>query len=126
MAQVTIEGSKTNPTTFLKPGARITVERTSYINKLIAHGYVNTVQTHEEIRDSPEAIMSAIEEKVDEEYAAAAAEHALTGAPARNASTDDWRAYLTDKGFAIPATATRAQMITAWEASQKPHGESVD
>lgn len=121
MAQVTIEGSKVTPTTFLKAGARITVERTNYISKLIARGYVNLIQVHE----SPETIMSTIEQEVDEQREAAASEHALTGAPARNGLTDDWRKFLSGKGFEIPETATRAEMIEAWEAS-RTHGQPVD
>ncbi|ASU00805.1 hypothetical protein NTR1_43 [Nocardia phage NTR1] len=44
MARVTIEGSIT-PSTFLARGARLTVERTSYIDKLISRGYVTVVAT---------------------------------------------------------------------------------
>lgn len=122
MAQITIEGSKTTPTTFLKAGSRITVERTGYIDKLIARGYVNVVQIHE----SPKTIMNEIEQEVDEQRDAAAKEHALTGAPARNALTEDWRTYLTDRGFAGLENATRAEMIAAWEEDQANRGLPVD
>lgn len=127
MAQVTIEGSKVTPTTFLKPGARITVERTPYINRLISRGYVNLVSKAEPIHESEDSIMNGIAQEVDEQRKAAAREHSLTGAPARNALTDDWRAFLTSKGFDVPEAATRADMINAWEASQRTdNGAPVD
>lgn len=126
MTQITIEGSTTTPTTFLKAGARITVERTSYIDKLIGRGYVNVVQVHEPIHESTPAIMNEIEQEVDGQREAAAAEHALTGAPARNGLTEDWRNYLTERGFSGLETATRAEMIAAWEEDQARRGQSVD
>lgn len=125
MTQVTIEGSKTNPNTFLKPGAQITVERTSLIDKLLRRGFVNLIETPDPIHEPTPAIMNEIEQEVDEQREAAASEHALTGAPARNASTEDWRTYLSGKGFAVPESATRAEMIAAWEASQTD-GPAVD
>lgn len=126
MTQVTIEGSKTIPNTFLKPGAQITIERTSLIDKLLRRGFVNLIETPEPIHESAPAIMNDIEQEVDEQRELAAKEHALTGAPARNASTEDWRTYLTDRGFSGLETATRAEMIAAWEEDQANRGQSVD
>lgn len=40
MAQVTIEGSRTTPSTYLAAGDRITVELTPFVQKMIRSGYV--------------------------------------------------------------------------------------
>jgi hypothetical protein len=106
MAQITIEGSKTTPTTFLKPGKRITVERTSLINRLLAKGYVTLVP-------DPSA-KEHVEQIVDDQREAAAKERALTGEPAESAAKSVWAEFLTGRGVDYPADATKAQMIEAW------------
>ena len=50
MARVTLEGSIT-PSTFLARGARLTVEHTPYIEKLIRKGYVNVVGTPDAVAE---------------------------------------------------------------------------
>lgn len=44
MSQVTIEGSAITPSTFLPAGERRTVERTDFVEKLIAKGYVTVIE----------------------------------------------------------------------------------
>lgn len=114
MAQVTIEGSRVTPTTFLAPGARITVERTPYIDKLLSRGYVNLVATQ------PAA--EHVEQIVTAQREAAASEHSLTGAPAKDALKSVWAEFLESKNIEYPADATKAQMIEAWEG----HGADAE
>lgn len=110
MAQVTIEGSKTTPTTFLAAGVRVTVERTDYINKLIKRGYVHV------IADQP--AKEHVEQVVETQREAAANEQALTGVPPESAAKSVWADWLTAHEVTYAADATKAQMIEAWNASQ--------
>lgn len=109
MAQITIEGSKTTPTTFLKPGARITVERTPFINKLLSRGYVNLVPA-QPAKEHGEQIVTTQRET-------AANERSLTGAPAESAAKSVWAEFLAaqEPPVEYPADATKAQMIEAWD-----------
>lgn len=109
MAQITIEGSKVTPTTFLKPGARITVERTRYIDNLLRRGYVNLIAVHEQADPQP----------VDE---VPAPEPDPFGEPPESAAKSVWAEFLTTKGVEFPSGATKADMITAWNESQ--HGDA--
>lgn len=118
MAYVTIEGSVTTPSTFLAPRARITVERTTYIDKLIARGYVNVIE-----RITPEAAADEVEQATECQREAAASEHALTGAPPRNGRTEEWAKFLESKGYRVDPAANRDALIAAWDAIQK---ESAD
>jgi hypothetical protein len=117
MAQVTIEGSKTIPTTFLRPGRRLTVERTPFINKLISKGYVNVVA------DQP--AVEHVVQIVETQREAAKNEKALTGAPAESAAKSVWAEFLDSRGVEYPADATKAQMIEVWERYVS-NGVSVD
>lgn len=106
MAQVTIEGSKTTPTTFLAPGRRITVERTSYINKLLSRGYVDLIEEH------------AAEAQAEPETKAEDAPETDLAVPAESAAKSMWADFLDTRGVTYPADSTKAQMIEAWNASQ--------
>lgn len=115
MARVTIEGSIT-PSTFLRRGARITVERTDYIDKLIRRGYVTVVQ------DFPAAAAAAAEEvaqTVQAQHAAVDAERQLSGTPARNASRDEWAAFMGDRAQ-FDDSHTRNDLIQMWDEIQSP------
>lgn len=112
MAQVTIEGSKTTPTTFLKAGARITVERTRYIDNLLRRGYVNLIAVHEQADPQP----------VDE---VPAPEPDAFGAPPESAAKSVWAEFLTERGVEYPADATKAQMIEVW-SSRGTDAQPVD
>jgi hypothetical protein len=102
MAQITIEGSKTTPTTFLAPGRRITVERTDYINKLLSRGYVNLVeQPKAEVPAEPEAEVKNAP-KIE--------------APAESAAKSVWADFL---GIEDSSQMTKAEMIEEWNA-RKP------
>lgn len=107
MAQITIEGSKVTPTTFLKPGAQITVERTGYIDNLLRRGYVNLIRIHEQ--DDPQP--------VDE---TPAMESDASGEPPESAAKSVWAAFLAEQDVEYPADATKAQMIEAWNARPQP------
>lgn len=113
MAQITIEGSKTTPTTFLKPGARITVERTPYINKLISKGYVHLV------KDQPAA--EHIDQVVAEQRPAADNEQ-FTGAPPESAAKSVWAEFL---GIEDASQMTKAEMIEQWR-SRDADAQPVD
>lgn len=101
MAQVTVEGSHITPSTFLAPGARVTVEHTKYIANLIKRGYVNLIRFHEPIHESAPVIMN--EPEADP-----------FGSPPESAAKTVWAEFLTEQGVAYPDGATKAQMIEAW------------
>ncbi len=103
MAQVTIEGSSILKSTFLKPKARITVERTKYIDNLIRRGYVNLIAVHEDIREPEPVIMN--EPEADP-----------FGTPPESATKAVWQEFLTEQGVAYPADATKAELLEAWSA----------
>lgn len=102
MAQVTIEGSRVTPTTFLKAGARITVEHTPYIAKMIARGYVNLVKMHESAPANMNAELEPLPEPV----------------PSRGASREAWADFLTALGMEFDADAGRNDLIAIYDATQ--------
>lgn len=97
---ITIEGTVT-PSTLLPRGDRMTVSRSSFIEKLIAKGYVRVVDA------------------VDESPAVPDVEVAV---PAKNAKREDWKAFLEFQGVPFPDDATRDDMIAIWYAD---HGQTV-
>lgn len=105
MARVTVEGSLT-PSTFLARGARLTVERTSYIEKLIRKGYVVVVG------NSP--VIQEIESIVQPQLAATAAERRIVQAPFISALKSEWAEFLDSQGVAYPEGATKSEMIARW------------
>lgn len=107
MARITIEGSRVTPTTFLAPGARVTVERTPYISNLIRRGYVDLVAVHDD--SEPEFTKAEV--------------GGMFGAPPETAAKAVWAGFLTEHGVEYSVNATKAQMIEAWEASR---GEDAD
>lgn len=117
MTRVTIEGTIT-PSTFLGTGKRVTVERTPYISKLIARGYVRVVG------DPP--AKAEVEQIVDTAREAAARELALTGAPSRTALKEVWVAFLEEAQVPYPANATKTRMIEIWEAHRKSLSDTPD
>lgn len=107
MARVTIEGTIT-PSTFLRRGAQITVERTSYIEKLIKRGFVKVVREYP-VEKEVVQIVEAQREAVDNE-------RQLSGTPARNASRDKWADFLGDEGVPFEEGATRDELIATWDS----------
>lgn len=107
MARVTIEGSIT-PSTFLRRGHRMTVERTDYIEKLIRGGYVVVV------RDLPAE--TEVAEVVDAQLQAARAESEIRNdPPARNAKRSDWADFLESQDIEVGEFDTRDELIARWD-----------
>lgn len=115
MAHVTLEGTIT-PSTFLGRGARLTVERTPYIDKLIRRGFVRVVTESATgtgaTVDTARAVVAA--QAAQDEPAAPT--DAPTREPGRNASTEDWSEFMRAQGFDVAADASRADLIDAWDA----------
>lgn len=88
---VTIRGSVT-PSVALPRGAERTVLLTPKVQRLIDRGYV-TVTKREVIAPLPPA------------------------PPAYSASRQAWADFLNGLGYAVPDTATRAELIDLWETS---------
>lgn len=112
MARVTIEGSIT-PSTFLRRGHRMTVERTDYIEKLIRGGYVVVVRNlpaDTEVVEIPAAQMPASRGESE----------VRTDPPARNAKRSDWADFLESQDIEFGEFDTRDELIARWDA------ESVD
>ena len=115
MARVTVEGTIT-PSTFLARGARLTVERTEYIEKLIRRGFIQVVGTQ------PQAPAQALVEEtptpapVEETAVPADAEPQPT--PPRNARRDTWAAFLDQEKIAYEDSDSRDDLIERWENSQ--------
>lgn len=114
MALVTLEGTST-PSTYLARGARKTVERTGYVNKLIRGGYVRVVQEH---RAMEEVLTTAAQQ-----YEAAVLERQITTAPTAVDPKPVWADFLERQHISYPKKATRADMIARWEAAS---GTTVD
>lgn len=108
MALVTIEGSRVLRNTFLAPGAKITVERTPLIHKMIMNGFVNLIREHEP------AVVETAAPVVDEPEDADP-----FGPPPESASKAVWKEYLAAK-ITPPSDATKAEMIEAWKAHGRP------
>ncbi|AKF14285.1 hypothetical protein SEA_VINCENZO_23 [Mycobacterium phage Vincenzo] len=108
MAKVTIEGSIT-PSTFLARGARVTVQRTERVERLIKAGFVVEV---------PDA-RTDTEREADDQAQAARDE---LGVPARNASRDDWAEFLASHptGGFVTEGKNRDQLIAEWDAYDAP------
>lgn len=128
MAQVTVEGSHITPSTFLAAGARVTVERTKYIENLIKRGYVNVIQIHEPIRESAPAIVNETDKAEpvltsDEMQTIAGAAY---GAPPSSAAKSVWAEFLSSNSVEYPDDATKADMIQLWNQSEAAYGKPVD
>jgi hypothetical protein len=118
MARVTLEGSIT-PSTFLRRGRRITVERTPYIEKLIRGGYV-VVVPDPPAAEEVEAIVAEPRERADDEQR-------IPDTPARNASRAEWAAFLEGNGIPYAEDDTRADLIARWDdAEASADGVAVD
>jgi hypothetical protein len=92
MALITLVGSNT-PSTFLARGARVTVERTAYVDKLIRRGYVNVVYS----QTSAETV------------------EAQPSAPAVNALKAEWSNFLEAQGISYIEGATKQELISIWK-----------
>ena len=115
--KVTIEGSATQPNTFLAAGRQVTVERTALVSKMIARGYVNVVAP-EPKPTVPDPVpvqhtMAEVERIVDE-----APETARLGVLSKAACTAAWKDFLAglEPPVEFPEDATRSQLIELWES----------
>lgn len=121
--KVTIEGSATQPNTFLAAGRQVTVERTPLVAKMIARGYVNVVAPEPKptVADPVpvQHTMAEVERVVEEAPETARLEKLLTGAPSKAASTAAWKDFLSelDPPIEFADDATRSQLIELWENS---------
>lgn len=115
MGRITIEGTVT-PSTYLATGARLTVDRTALIDKMIRNGYVKVVSILPEIITAPAAVIREIEQTYAEQVETTDRERQLSGAPARNAARDVWAKWLQEKNITSPADATRNDLIALWDA----------
>lgn len=95
MATVTIEGSL-SPSAELPRGERRKVQRSEHVDRLIRKGFVVVVDEDGDVVPTPEP----------------------TGpeAPAKNASTDAWRDFLTAQSVEFDPDATRDELVDAWDA----------
>lgn len=107
MAKVTVEGSRTTPTTYLAAGKRMTVDRSPLLDKMIRRGYVRVVE------DVPAT--AHVEQIVTEARVAADTERELSGAPARNASWETWAEFLDQEGVSYEEADTRNALISRWD-----------
>lgn len=110
MASVTVRGS-IMPCGFLARGAEATVQRTPFVDRLIAQGFLDVLVEHD---DSVPA--QADERTEDEQYhddIAQAARDEL-GVPHLNASREDWAEFLATKPGIVTEGKNRAQLIEAW------------
>ena len=121
MALVTLEGSVT-PSTFLARGARLTVERTPYIDKLITRGYVVVVEKPTPKISDPVTVqdtMTEVEQYVQDAPARARIERRSSppiDAPAAGALKTVWQKFLDEKAIVYPASATKLDLIRLWNA----------
>ena len=101
--KVTIEGSATQPNTFLAAGRQVTVERTALVSKMIARGYVNVV--------APEP-KPTVPDPVPVQHTMA------EGVLSKAACTAAWKDFLAglEPPVEFPEDATRSQLIELWES----------
>lgn len=128
MAQVTIEGSRVLKTTYLAPGARITVERTKYVDNMIRRGYVNLIAEHEPIRESDSSNVKedSSNDEPESDTDMLTIPGAAWGAPPSNALKSVWAEFLAEKGVEYPEGSTKLEMIRAWSQSEQAYGRPVD
>lgn len=120
MSDITIEGSRVTPSTFLAPGRRITVERTLMVEKMIRKGFVIEVDIHESALADPAPETA---EGLDENSSDSAP--AQVSVPAETAAKSVWAAFLGKAEISYPADATKPQMIEIWNNRGVP-GNPVD
>lgn len=120
--KVTIEGSATQPNTFLAAGRQVTVERTPLVAKMIRRGYVNEVRA-EPKPTIPDPVpvqetMAEVERVVEEAPETARLEKLVQGVPSKAASTAAWKDFLSglEPPVEYPEDATRSQLIELWES----------
>jgi hypothetical protein len=116
MAAITIEGSSTLPNTYLRPGRRMTVERTELVDKMIRRGFAVVIA-----EEKPAAVEVAPAQELDHLRGVRGTEP-----PARNASRDEWAEFLTAEEVPFDEDATRGEMIAAWDARYEEVSEDGD
>lgn len=78
--RITVEGTIT-PSTFLAAGARRTVTRTAFVEKLISKGFIRVVDEEAAVESQP-----------------VAKDETATAVPARNAKREVWARFLEQLG----------------------------
>lgn len=124
MARITIEGSVT-PSTFLARGVRKTVERTAYVDKLIARGFVNVVGvTPAAVENDDTFTRTVTDESIVIDYADGPtitlrkdADTGLVLPPGKNETRPTWQAFLNEAGVPYLENDTRAELIERYDAS---------
>ncbi|TCN51785.1 hypothetical protein EV641_109176 [Rhodococcus sp. SMB37] len=107
MAQrITVEGTIT-PSTFLGTGARRTVTRTEFVDKLISKGFIRVV-ADDAVESQPAPKAAAVVEEID--------------VPGRNESRDTWAKFLTFQEVPFTDEHSRDELIELWYAD---HGQTV-
>lgn len=119
MSKIIIEGTVT-PSTLLSTGDRKTVERSAFIEKLIAKGYVKVVE------DAPKSTvaepvsvqqtMAEVEQVAVKASEPARLERKIVDTPHRNGSREEWAEFLDSKTVAYPDGATRNELIERWDS----------
>lgn len=108
MSSITIEGTVT-PSTFLPTGERRSVTRSSFVEKLIAKGFVRVVESAAtKVEPAPAVESAPVDEEVD--------------VPGRNESRETWAKFLDFQEVPYPEKATRDDLIEVWYAD---HGQTV-
>lgn len=127
MERVQLEGTET-PSVFLATGARITVDLTPYIRKLIRGGYVRIVsapapktvieamaEVEKTVADAPRAERIERDEPEVEIFDPA---NPQIAPPPRSASRTAWAAWLTLNRLEVPESAPRNELIALWDAHE--------
>lgn len=116
MPRITVEGTDT-PSTFLARGARITVERTPFVNKLIKKGYVRELPSVNVTVPDPVTVqetMAEVEQYIEQTQDRYVMERR---SPSRSAAKSEWAAFLDAQQIPYPQGATKQVMISTWEAA---------
>lgn len=112
MERVTLEGS-TTPSTYLPTGKRITVQRTTYVDKMVRKGFAKVIAVH--AQDTVLATVSAGE-----------VVSPIAGVPPVSALKAEWADFLTAQHVYSPPDATKAEMIDRWRAVEVEAGGPFD
>lgn len=119
MSTVVIEGSL-SPSSFLARGDRMEVQRTEFVDKLIAGGFVDVISETEDPEVTPLAELgdgvTPELEQVDDNATP----------PARNASTEEWAKFLggyRDYDFDVE-DKDRTDLIGQWDAYLQKQAEA--
>lgn len=97
MAKITIEGSLT-PSARLARGERLEVQDSDEVRKFIADGFAVEVTNVETGETAPAPLPEPVK------------------APAKSASAEKWREFLSEHDIAHDPDATRDELVDAYEA----------